>query len=142
MSRRRGNTLIELVAASAVLSIALVPALRIMRDAISVGDDLEYATAMSTLCANQLEQTLAKTAASWNTTAESGNYSSLGYSRLRYSVIKSDAPASGGLTNQLLAVTVTVWDDADSDAVLDSNEKKVQFSSKLAKIAAYNSSGS
>jgi len=134
--------LIELVAATTVLSIALVPALRIMRDALAVEEDLEYATAMSTLCASQLEQTLAKTAASWNTTSESGSYSSIGYSRLRYSVTKSDAPASGGLTNQLLAITATVWDDADSDAVLDTNEKAVQFSSKLAKISAYNSSGS
>jgi hypothetical protein len=141
MQRRSGNTLIELVAASTVLAVALVPALRIMRDAVSVGDDLEYASAMSTLCVGQLEQTLAKTAAAWNTTAESGSYASLGYSRLRYTVSKSDAPADGGLTNQLIAITVTVWDDADSDTVLDSTEKKVQFSSKIAKIAAYEGLG-
>lgn len=139
---RHGNTLIELVAATTVLAIALVPALRIMRDALAVEEDLEYATAMSTLCAGRLEQTLAATAASWNTSAESGSYSSLGYSRLKYAVSKSDAPASGGLTNQLIAITATVWDDADSDSVLDTGEKRVQFSSKLAKLAVYNSSGS
>src|SRR3954465_5400660 len=110
---RRGNTLIELVAATTVLGIALVPALRIMRDALAVEEDIEYATAMSTLCASQLEQSLAKTAGAWNTTAESGSYSSIGYSRLRYSVTKSDAPPSGGLTDQLVAITATVWDDAN-----------------------------
>ena len=136
---RRGNTLIELVAASSIIAIALVPALRIMRDALAVEEDGEYATAMSTLCAGQLEQTLAKTAAAWNTNPESGNYSSLGYSRLKYSVTKSDAPASGGLTGTLIAVTVIVWDDADSNGVLNVGEKSVQFSSKLAKLAAYNS---
>ena len=136
---RRGNTLIELVAASSIIAIALVPALRIMRDALAVEEDCEHATAMSTLCAGQLEQTLAKTAAAWNTNAESGDYSSLGYSRLKYSVTKSDAPASGGLTGTLIAVTVTVWDDADSNGVLNVGEKSVQFSSKIAKIAAYNS---
>jgi hypothetical protein len=87
---------------------------------------------------NQLEQSLAKTSAAWNTTAESGNYSSLGYARLKYSVSKSDAPADGGLTNQLIAITATVWDDADSDNVLDTGEKRVQFSSKLARLAVYN----
>lgn len=137
MKLRKGNTLIELVAATTVLAIALVPALRLMRDALAVEEDIEYAAAMSTLCVNQLEQSLSKTAAAWNTTAESGNYSTLGYSRLKYSVSKSDAPANGGLTNQLIAITATVWDDADSDNVLDTGEKRVQFSSKLAKMAVY-----
>jgi len=135
---RRGNTLIELVAATTVLAIALVPALRLMRDALAVEEDIEYANVMSTLCVNQLEQSLSKTAASWNTATESGSYSTLGYARLKYSVTKSDAPASGGLTNQLIAITATVWDDTDSDSVLDSGEKKVQFSTKLAKLAVYN----
>lgn len=134
---RRGNTLIELVAATTVLAIALVPALRLMRDALAVEEEVEYASAMATLCAGQLEQALAKTSASWNTATESGSYASLGYSRLKYSVTKSDAPASGGLTNQLLAITATVWDDTDNDSVLDVGEKKVQFSTKLAKLAVY-----
>lgn len=135
---RRGNTLIELVAATTVLAIALVPALRIMRDALEVGEEIEYATAMSTLCVSQLEQSLAKTAATWNTSTESGNYAALGYSRLKYTVTKSDAPADGGLTNQLLAVTATVWDDLNDDGLLDAGEQRVQFSSKLAKLAVYN----
>jgi hypothetical protein len=134
---RKGNTLIELVAATTVLAIALVPALRLIGDALAVEEEIEYAAAMSTLCANQLEQSLAKTAAAWNTTAESGDYSSLGYSRLKYTVSKSDAPANGGLTNQLIAITATVWDDADNDSMLDTSEKRVQFSSKLAKLAVY-----
>lgn len=138
MQRRRGNTLIELVAASTVLAIALVPALRLMRDALSVEEDIEYAAAMSTLCAGQLEQSLAKTSAAWNTATEGGSYSAIGYPRLKYSVTKSDAPANGGLTNRLLAITATVWDDADNNNVLDAGEKRVQFSSKLAKLAVYN----
>ena len=138
LNLRKGNTLIELVAATTVLAIALVPALRLMRDALAVEEEIEYAAAMSTLCVNQLEQSLAKTEAAWNTTAESGSYSSLGYSRLKYTVSKSDAPANGGLTNRLIAITATVWDDADSDNVLDTGEKRVQFSSKLAKLAVYN----
>jgi Tfp pilus assembly protein PilE len=136
--QRKGNTLIELVAATTVLAIALVPALRLMRDALAVEEEIEYASAMATLCASQLEQSLAKTSASWNTSSESGNYSSIGYARLKYSVTKSDAPANGGLTNQLLAITATVWDDTDSDNALDSGERRVQFSTKLAKLAVYN----
>jgi hypothetical protein len=149
MQRRRGNTLIELVAATTIMTIALVPALRLMRDALAVEEDIEYATAMSTLCANQLEQSLSKTAGSleqslsktagsWNTTTESGNYSSIGYSRLKYTVTKSDAPANGGLTGTLIAFTATVWDDTDLDGILDVGEKYVQFSTKLAKLAVYN----
>jgi Tfp pilus assembly protein PilV len=135
---RRGNSLIELIAATTVLAIALVPALRIMRDALAVEEDAEYASAMSTLCVNQLEQSLAKTAAAWNTTTETGSYASLGYSRLKYSVTKTDAPASGGITGNLIAITATVWDDTNSDGLLTAGEKSVQFSSKLAKLAVYN----
>jgi hypothetical protein len=140
--KRRGNTLLEVIAASLVLSIALVPALRIMRDALAVEDDLEYANVLATLCASRLEQSLASTAASWNTTTDTGNFASVGYSRIRYSVTKSDLPANGGITGSLIALTCTVWDDADGNGVLGTSEKKVQFSTKLAKLAAYNASGS
>lgn len=137
-TRRRGNTLLELVAASTVLALALVPALRIMRDSVLIGSDLELSNAMSTLCAGRLEETLAKISATWNTTSEAGNYSSIGYTTLKYAVTKSDAPANGGIVNRLIAVTVTVWEDADGDNVLDTGEKKVQFSGKVAKFATYN----
>jgi hypothetical protein len=136
---RRGNTLIELVAATSIITIALVPALRIMRDALAVEDDMEYARTMSTLCANQLELELAKTAATWATSTDSGNFSSVGYSFIKYSVTRSDSAGSGGITNQLMAITCTVWNDANSNGTLDSGEKSVQFSTKLAKLAAYNS---
>src|SRR5215208_1853006 len=83
-NNRRANTLLELIAASTVISIGLVPALRLMRDALAVGEQLETVDAMTTLCASRLEETLAKTCANCNTTPESGNYSSSGYPRLKY----------------------------------------------------------
>jgi len=139
---RNGNTLLELVAAGAVIAIGLVPALRLLRDTLAIGEEIEAADAMTTLCASRLEETLAKTCTTWNTSSESGNYASIGYPLLKYTVIKSDAAVDGGIPSQLVAVTVTVWDDVDSDGTLDSTEKKVQFASKLAKVASYNDSGS
>ena len=127
------------MAATVIITTALVPAMRLMRDSLAVEDDLEYASAMSTLCANQLEQCLASTAATWSTGTLSGNFSAQGYSFIKYSVTRSDSAGSGGITNQLMAITCTVWNDANANGTLDSGEKSVQMSTKLAKLAMYNS---
>ena len=140
--RRRGNTLLEVIAASAVIAIALAPGLRILRDAIVVGEQVETADALSTFCAGRLEASLAVTCASWNTTSETGDYSILGYPAIKYSVTKSDAAIDGGIPNRLIAITVTVWNDADGNSALDADEHRQQLGCKIAKMARYDNSGS
>ena len=57
--------------------------------------------------------------------------------RSNTSAVKSDAPASGGLTNRLMHIQVTAYDDTDGDSVADSNEVKVTVRTKVAKLASY-----
>ena len=42
--RRRGHTLLEVLVASTLMAITLVPALRLMRDSLSIGRELEALT--------------------------------------------------------------------------------------------------
>jgi hypothetical protein len=135
---RRGNSIIEVVAASVIIAAALVPALRMMRDNLIIGRDVENADMMSTLCASRLEQSLASVCGTWDTTTLTGNYSAQGYSNLKYMVTKSDQVADGGIVNRLMCLTAIVWDDTDGDNSLDSNEKRVRYSSKIARFVSYN----
>ena len=136
--RRRGNSIIEVVAASVILATALVPALRMMRDSLTVSRDVELADAMATNCASKLEETLNNVCGAWNTTTLSGNYAAQGYGQLRYSVTKSDQMSDGGFPNRLMAITAEVWDDANNNNALDANEHRVRFSTKMAKSVSYN----
>jgi hypothetical protein len=134
---RRGQTLLELVAASTIIAVALVPALRIMRDAIRVGRETEMANLIATFSVSKLEQSLAETAGSWSTTTLSGNFASEGYSQVRYVVVRSDSSGDGGIPNVVMAISSTVWEDRDGDSAWDAGELRSVFASKLAKSVAY-----
>jgi hypothetical protein len=142
---RGGQSLLELIGATTIIALALVPALRVMRDALRAGQDTETANLMATLAAGRLEQFLLLSAGEWGsipagnpwtTTTNTGNYAAEGYPNLKFSVVRTDkAPA--GIASRLLSITATVWNDLDNDNVLDAGEPRSVFASKLARIVAY-----
>jgi hypothetical protein len=75
----------------------------------------------------------------WTTGTTTGNFSADGYSTVRYIATRSDAPANGGLTNQLMHIQVTVYDDANGNSTLDASELAVRYRTKVAKLATYQS---
>lgn len=134
---RSGQTLLELIAATTIIAITLVPALRMMRDSLRVSRDTERANLLATLAASKLEEHLLSVAGSWAPSTVSGNFAADGYPTVRFRVVRSDNPTDGGLTNSLMSITSTVWDDTDSDGSHDTNELRAVFASKMARIAAY-----
>lgn len=140
--KRRGQTLIELVAATTMMATAIVPGLQLMRDGMKVSRELEVAGVMTSLCVSKLEEHLSISAATWAMTTTTGNFSAEGYSQIRFSVVRSDSGGDGGITDALMAVTVTVWEDVDSDSTLDNGESKVVLASKIAKVASYENEAS
>ena len=136
-SVRYGHTMVELVAAASMMAIALVPALRLMRDSMGVSQSLETRGLLTTFCVSKLEERLARVAASWQAGTLSGTLSAEGYAQLRYSTQSSDASAAGGIPGRLMAVSCTVWHDANGDGALSTQESSVNLSSKLAKMAVY-----
>ena len=48
-----------------------------------------------------------------------------------------DAPASGGLTNQLMVVSVTTYSDDNGNSTMDSTEMQTTLTTKIAKSVNY-----
>src|SRR6186997_968000 len=78
-TRPRGQTLLELIGATTVIALALVPALRIMRDTIRVGRDTESSNLSATFAASKLEEHLMLTAGTFTASTVTGNFSADGY---------------------------------------------------------------
>ena len=135
---RRGQSLLEVIAASTIIATALVPALRMMRDSLEVSRSVEEADLMSTLCVDKLEEHMSKVAGNWNKTTVSGDFAALeGRSYLQFQVTKSDAVPDGGISDRLMAITAVVWNDANGNGSLDGGEKKVTFATKVSKFISY-----
>ena len=135
--RQCGFSLLEIVTASALVASILVPALSVMRDAMAQSREVNRRNLLANYAVRILEDQLALTATNWASSTVSGNFSSDGYPNVRYTVTKSDNPADGGLTNQLMHIQTTVYDDADQDAMLDVGELKVNYRTKVAKLGSY-----
>lgn len=136
-SRRRGQSMLELVAATTIITIALVPALQMTRKGIARGADLERAEMRLALCTSLLESEMSQTAATWNLENKTGDFRELGRPELRFAVTKSDALADGGIPDSLTTIEVLVWHDEDAGQDLDANEKQVRLSTKMAKLISY-----
>ena len=135
--RRQGNTLLELIGATTIVVIALVPALNLMRDSIRVVGELETANVLATLCGSKLEEHLLASAANWSGGTFSGDFAAEGYPQLRFEVTRSDAADDGGVPDSLLSITVVTWDDRVGNGTWDTGEPRTSFASKLARNVAY-----
>ncbi|MCG8584159.1 MAG: hypothetical protein MI757_05550 [Pirellulales bacterium] len=136
---RRGTSLLEMTVAVGLLALALVPGLRLMRDAMQWGGEINDREMIVTLCVSTLEENLATVANSWTEATSTGSFAGQGYADLRYSVSASEQTSDGGMPDQLMAVTVTVWHDANGNGSLDSEESFTTMASKVAKLATYTS---
>ncbi|MFT7639323.1 MAG: hypothetical protein ACI9G1_001059 [Pirellulaceae bacterium] len=135
-SFKRGNSLLELVAASTILATTMVPALRMMSDSLKVSRQIETANLMSTFCVSKLEERMAQTARVWATSAVSGNFNAAGYANIRFQVTRSDATSDGGIPGRLMTLTSTVWEDENGNGSWSTGEPRVIFATKLSRTAS------
>ncbi|MCA9195104.1 MAG: hypothetical protein KDB03_25205 [Planctomycetales bacterium] len=133
-SSRLGHTLLELVAASTIISLALIPALKMTRSSLELTESIEHKELAVVLCVSKLEEELALTSANWVAVGSTGTFTSLGHPEMCFSVAKSDSETVGGITGSLMVIQVTVWFDQDRGQDMDSSEPSVQYSTKLAKV--------
>lgn len=139
---RPGNSLLELVAAATIIATTLVPALQIMGESLRISGDVETGALMTTVCVSRLEEEMARSAAAWDLTDTSGNYAALGHADVKYSVVKGDTVAEGGIPDALMAIIVTVWQDRDGDDLRDASEPSVIYGTKISKLRNYQDTAS
>ncbi|MDA1055505.1 MAG: hypothetical protein O3C40_34325 [Planctomycetota bacterium] len=129
--KRTGQSLLEVIAATTIIAIALVPALKLMRDSVRIGRQTETANILATFSMSKLEEHLARTAANWKATEDSGPIPN--YAGLRYQVTKLDE----GLGSGLMRITATAYEDTNRNGKWDNGERNAVFVCKVAKNAAY-----
>ena len=136
---RKGHTLLELLVASTLLAIAIVPGLALMRESMRVDRKIESREMMTTLCISKMEQQLALISADsgWNVSSSSGTFSSEGYPHLHYIVSMTDDSASTTGGGNLMLISTTVWDDENQDGTQQANEPSTVFQTKVAQMTTY-----
>jgi hypothetical protein len=134
---RRAYSLLEVVLASAICATALVPALAVLRDGIALGDIIDTRHLILTYGVSKMEEQLAIIGATWTTGTAVGDFASDGQPNIRFSVTRSDSALSGGITNQLMNVSVTTYSDDNGNDVMDTSEMRTTFTTKVAKLVSY-----
>jgi Tfp pilus assembly protein PilV len=140
--RAGGYSLLEVMLASAICAVALVPALAILRDGISATENIDKRHMVLLYAVEKMEEQLAVAAASWTTASAAGDFASEGHPDIRYSVTRSDSVANGGIPNQLMNISVTAYYDGDDDDALDTGEPRTVLTTKISKLATYESKAS
>jgi hypothetical protein len=126
--------MLELVAATIVISVALVPALKYSRSSIEDLERIERGEQCHLLCVSKLEEVMAQASNVWSLAAQSGDFTTLGWSQFRYQVSFSDLPSDGGISDSLMVIRVRVWFDENRNGTLDAAESNSRLDTKLAKL--------
>jgi len=134
-----GFSLLEMVVAAALVTGTLVPALAVIRDAMAQSRALHHRHLLANYAVRSLEDQASYIATNWTNgeTIIAGSYAADGHANIRYSLTKSDDPSDGGVTNQLMNIEVTVYDDADGDLTMDADEMKETYRTKVASLNTY-----
>ena len=134
---KRAFSLLEVVMASALCSIALVGGLALLRDGLQASRTIDQRQLMTNYAVSLLEQQLAIVAASWTSGSSSGDFAADGNANIRYTLTRSDAEADGGLVDQLMHIQVMTYVDEDGDDTFDADEKSCTFRTKVGKFSLY-----
>lgn len=126
-----------MIAATALVAGTLVPALAVMREAMSLSRETHLRSLLANFAVMKLEENSAIAMRDWSNITDDGDLSAYGYSNLSFSIQRSDDPSDGGIVGQLMAITVTVFEDLDADLIPDTGETQVQFRTKISKLETY-----
>lgn len=128
---RRASALLDVVAASLVTAMVIVPSVNIMRRSMDVNNRVLLREEMTTRCGSLLEQQMADVSASFRSRKYNGRMNVFS-EQLGYQVIQSDQSDFGGIPGQLMGISVTVWHDANRNRRLNSKETKYSLYTKVA----------
>jgi Tfp pilus assembly protein PilE len=131
--RHRSFTFVELVAATVVLAICLVPATKYLADSMTLRRHLEQERVLVMLAIQTIEEQMAVINGGFTTTQETDTFASQGLPEMAYEIIRTDAASAGGVPGLLMAITVRVWHDENRNLLRDSNEAVVQLHAKMAR---------
>lgn len=136
-SRNSGYSLLEVVLATLLMGVVIVPAMNFMTSAVQAGHELDVWNQMNVLAVGKLEEQSAIAAATFEEISSSGAFSGTGLAGLRYTVSRTTSPPAGGIPDKLMVVEVRVWRDDNGNSALDVDEADVVYATKIAHMEAY-----
>jgi hypothetical protein len=89
-----------------------------------------------------MEEQMAIVAATWSEGTTSGDFAADGHANIRFTATRSDDPASGGLADRLMQISITTYSDDDGDDALDTGEMRTTLSTKIGKLVTYENKAS
>jgi hypothetical protein len=133
----KAYSLLEVVLASGICATALVPALALLRDGVTLADRVDARHLLLLFGVSKMEEHLAIVAAGWTEGTFTGSFAAEGHANVRYIVVQSDEVASGGIVDRLMNVEVTTYRDEDGDAALDADEMRNVMRTKIGRFTSY-----
>lgn len=127
-----GFTLIEVLLALVILSIAIIPLMQIFPQASLISTDSQRETRIGFLAQQKLEQVKGQALSYFF-----GNYNESATafpspdSDFKYTV--SYFTASGDDGNQIKAIKVRVWYDDNDNSIVDGNENMIELTTKVSR---------
>ncbi|MAT69761.1 MAG: hypothetical protein CMJ58_09575 [Planctomycetaceae bacterium] len=126
-----------MMAAAALVAGVLVPTTSVLRDAMQKSREAVRRQFLANYAVRTLEDQASLTMRNWASASVGSSFAAEGHPNVKYLVVRSDDPAAGGLTDRLMNISVTVYDDDDGDSTADADELQVVFRTKVAKLATY-----
>ena len=134
---RKAYSLLEIVLASSICATALVPALALVRDSMTLADTIDKRHLLLIYGVAKMEEQLSVTAATWSQGTTGGDFAAEGHANIRFTAVRSDDPLNGGIADRLMNVTITIYSDDDGDDSLDATEMRTVLTTRIAKMIAY-----
>jgi hypothetical protein len=133
----KAYSLLEVVLASGICATAMVPALALLRDGVTLADRVDARHLLLLYGVSKMEEHIAIVAAGWTEGTFTGNFAAEGHASVRYIVDRSDEAASGGIVDRLMNVEATTYRDDDGDAALDADEMRNVMRTKIGRFTSY-----
>ena len=134
---RRAFSLVEVLAAMALMAATLAPTLAAMRSAMAQSREASMRRMLANYAVRTLESHAAMVMQNWANASVGSSYGYEGHPTVRYRIVKSDSLASGGDPGKLMNIDVTVWEDVDGDSTADATELQVVMRTKVSKLLTY-----
>jgi hypothetical protein len=137
--RRTAYSLLEVVLASGLCASALVPGLALLRDGVTLAEDISDRHQLLLYGVSMLEEHTAIVAANWIDGTATGDFAADGHANMRYIVGRSDDAFNGGIDDRLMNISVTVYRDDDGDDALGAAEMRTVLTTKISRLISYES---
>ena len=135
--QRRGFSFVELIAATVVLAIVIVPATQLLAESMTQRREMERRRNMTLLAIRTIEEQMSVINAGFTSAQQSGTFASLGLTEIAYEITRTDSASAGGIPDSLMAIVVKVWFDENGDVTLDSNETVVELRTLMARSVEF-----